>query len=1667
MLVNYYRNFIPKQLRLIFLLFAVCISENFSQDAPNIVSKKAGIAFRIDDNQDINKYLEYASIFNNYNKKFTFALNLGLSTITPTYIQGVKQLQASGHEMMDHTPTHRTNYFYTNLNTTYYESHPGVHKISDNKIELNHAPVDIYKAKRTGYVNINGNIVTSSSGIFADFSKYDCYLYFPALDKLVFIDDVTGWKDQNTVEVKTFWRNEIDLGYHENIQFYNFDNANIHLTVDALRALIEESVRLADYYNITRPKVWIQPGGYFPRVYRNEIKAASEPIGYKSAGIFTDYGLKVFNEFNPDDEKQFGMTYGDFQEESWTLEQIKTFIADKIAKHQVVFNESHFQSQLGGWSGFLDRTEKLIQWCVEKDIPIRTYTEWSNILYRQIPDPNENIIPPLNIDLDENGFPDGYKRSNVEGTLIKTDGYPTSSDYCFSINHLGLISSITNLGGIEKGENAFEIWTKGASGNFIEVTFKVNNQNFVYKFPAESSNWTKYTLQESINGNTSLFIPENVSQIDVSIVCSNYSSGDVRISGMRLSKSYGNNEYLGVSPTSRQVSSASGNSNFSVVSNLDWVVSSNSPWLSVSPSNGSNNGIITAAFTENNDITQRIGSISISGGGISRTVTVTQAPFEISLSITPSNSSVSNQSGTTTFEIISNTVWTVEDNASWLTLSTNSGFGNATITASYSNNPNATQRSATITVTGGNKSCSATLTQESTPTVTVEPANQEVAYTSGTTSFKIKTNRSWTASDDAAWMLISPTSGPNDETINVVFQANPSTNQRVGTITVISGGITVQVTVTQEAKPFQLDVLPSDVNVTFVGDTIEISVSSNTTWSATENSSWLTLLQSSGSGDGTVRVAVAENLNLIDRNGIITISGGGITRSVMINQESMPFLVLQPEEKFVGYSSGSTTFSIDGNRNWVATDDADWISVSPNTGEGTGTLTVNYADNLNITERVATITVEGGGLSKTITLTQKSTPILLLNPDELFVENKEGSSTFSINSNRNWQIEENVEWLTVTPMSGTNDATINISFAENTDVIRRVGIITVHCAETSTSIKVTQNSSPFLQVQPSDNTVANEQGSINFAISTNRHWNIEYDTEWLYVTPTSGNGDSVITVVYTDNIDTVDRVGTIKISSEDITKFVTLKQSSAPFLDVLPKDFFVGKNDSSITVKISSNRDWRASVDSDWLTLKDTLGFGCVMLEIFYMENHQVFDRVGKVIIQGAGYEKIISITQMSAPMLEIIPTEYLLSNDEGSEMLTITSNRRWVLETDVNWLTFDFSNGENTKTVTMVYTANPDTIERSGTITVTSEDATRSAIIKQASHDFLSVSTSTETLPADSGYAFICIQSNTNWEIVENVSWLDLDKYNGTLVDTVSIHYAVNKKSKPRLGSILVSGGGISRELILNQNGAGAFLIVKTDMNQLDPDSGKISVDVLSNTYWKIQSGDKWIYADPDSGMENESITIFYSNNQDSLSRIGSVLFYSDSVSTILVLEQAGLEVFEILAESDSSISGVILGSGRYLFGSQVKLIAIPNKGWKFKHWIENGSIVSTDSIYTFYVTDSRTLIADFEKILTGIWDDTKLADKFELYQNYPNPFNPETRIKYAVPSEVNGKPAHVTLKIFDVLGNEVVTLVDEEKSPQYYEVIWLTNGVPSGVYIYQLRVGDFISSKKMVLLK
>ncbi len=138
----------------------------------------------------------------------------------------------------------------------------------------------------------------------------------------------------------------------------------------------------------------------------------------------------------------------------------------------------------------------------------------------------------------------------------------------------------------------------------------------------------------------------------------------------------------------------------------------------------------------------------------------------------------------------------------------------------------------------------------------------------------------------------------------------------------------------------------------------------------------------------------------------------------------------------------------------------------------------------------------------------------------------------------------------------------------------------------------------------------------------------------------------------------------------------------------------------------------------------------------------------------------------------------------------------------------------------------------------------------------------------------------------------------------------------------------------------------------------------------------------------------------------------------------------------------------------SKVNLIFIPDSAGDYNSTITFAGNGGTKSIILKGIGKSKTT--------TAVKDNVQSSFDYNLYQNYPNPFNPSTTISYQIKRE-----GLVSIKIYDVLGNEVKTLVNEQKMPGRYSVNFDAGFLSSGIYFYSIRINNFISTKSMVLLK
>jgi hypothetical protein len=458
-----------------------------------------------------------------------------------------------------------------------------------------------------------------------------------------------------------------------------------------------------------------------------------------------------------------------------------------------------------------------------------------------------------------------------------------------------------------------------ASVNALSSTQSSNSFNVSWRANDSHSGVWKYDIQYRINSGPWMDWKSNVSTTSANFSGSYGATIYFRARaydnvGNRSEYATGNGDTftkiqapttLSVSPTSLSFDADGGTKSFAVTSNTTWSVSDNQSWISVSGAdNNGNDSQVNVTVTSNSSTTSsRSGTVTISGDGLTRTVSVSQGRADppTTLSVSPTSLSFDADGGTKSFAVTSNTTWSVSDNQSWISVSGADNNGNdsqvnVTVT---SNSSTTSSRSGTVTISGGGLTRTVSVSQgraDPPTTLSVSPTSLSFDADGGTKSFAVTSNTTWSVSDNQSWISVSGAdNNGNDSQVNVTVTSNSSTtSSRSGTVTISGGGLTRTVSVSQGRAdpPTTLSVSPTSLSFDADGGTKSFAVTSNTTWSVSDNQSWISVSGADNNGnDSQVNVTVTSNSSTTSsRSGTVTISGGGLTRTVSVSQQGEDIL---------------------------------------------------------------------------------------------------------------------------------------------------------------------------------------------------------------------------------------------------------------------------------------------------------------------------------------------------------------------------------------------------------------------------------------------------------------------------------------------------------------------------------------------------------------------------------------------------------------------------------------------------------------------------------------------------------------------------------------------------------------------------------------------------------
>lgn len=568
---------------------------------------------------------------------------------------------------------------------------------------------------------------------------------------------------------------------------------------------------------------------------------------------------------------------------------------------------------------------------------------------------------------------------------------------------------------------------------------------------------------------------------------------------------------------------ANSSANVELEANVQWYANPSQEWISVSPAEGMQGAyLIITALTENGP-TARTGEICITdSSSISDTIKVTQKGNSLEIVNTelsfPPHDNVIKQ-----FTIRSNCDWVVTTNDTWMEISNTTGSNNATINVEMmSNNSTNMQRTGTVTVSAaGVPDQSVEIIQEA-PEIYADTSELEIkAGESSCAPLKVFCNTHWEIKTNNSWIHTSALSLLGDKTTNICVEKNAG-SRRTGSVTVTTacGTCTAQISVVQQAPFIHFDE-PSLTIEAAENAYKGFYVRSNTDWHLTTDVSWLSLMGSKrGKYDRYMHVYASQNDMLHARSGNVVLHSEGIDSVVLNVVQEIPSIDIDVSSLTLKAANNAvSTFNIQSNTDWKITTDVNWLTVSLDSGNYERQITVNAASNNQEIPRTSNITITADGLDPLVIHVEQEAPFLGTDKSILLLKAAEGvTGSFNIESNSDWKIISDVDWLTCDHDSGTYNQQVLVYATRNHELFSRTGNITITVDGLEPASVQVEQEVPEIQVSENALNVGYQAGDTkNITVSSNTDWKIINNSSWISTNVNESTYNGSITVSILEN----------------------------------------------------------------------------------------------------------------------------------------------------------------------------------------------------------------------------------------------------------------------------------------------------------------------------------------------------------------------------------------------------------------------------------------------------------------------------------------------------------------------------------------------------------------------
>ena len=525
--------------------------------------------------------------------------------------------------------------------------------------------------------------------------------------------------------------------------------------------------------------------------------------------------------------------------------------------------------------------------------------------------------------------------------------------------------------------------------------------------------------------------------------------------------------------------------------------------------------------------------------------------------------------------------------------------------------------------------------------VSFDQATQEIDAEGGTIEVSLKSNGDWTIAMTEGWVMVSSIKGNGDATLTLTVAPNTTGESRTTEITASTKDNTAVLTLTQNAPQYYVNVTPLDIVCGAEGGEFTVEVSSNVEWEVI-TPQWVTSSMMNGSNDATLTLTISpmEGDHAGNREGEVIISGSeSVSAKVNVIQSVSPSSDIQviPENLSFACTGETKTVAVTAEDSWIATVGEEWVVLNQNEGQGIAEISVTVGENPMFEVRQTNVVFNTvGGAQAVLVIRQEASPnphFLEVSPLVFQFGKDGGESEISVSCDADWGFDLDCDWLSLSQLSGTGNATVVLTAEPNMLLESRTMDFRIKSGVLNAELTASQapGDEPIMASFEPDTMFVSFTGGVHtLQLTSNTTWQLQVSS-WITMITSSGEGDATFDIVVNSNSEPNERIGFVRAihNGQVLGTMIVVQEGKVDILETDITEIDVRPEGGSFEIQVSSNQSWTVNTDVEWIHCDPLSDFGNKILTVTVDAMQGFRPRTGHVKLSGEmGNSVIITVNQ-------------------------------------------------------------------------------------------------------------------------------------------------------------------------------------------------------------------------------------------------------------------------------------------------------------------------------------------------------------------------------------------------------------------------------------------------------